>query len=1247
MTSRDVTSEKVSLQLQQAQIYAGHQQWQLAVAACQQALKLNPNLAEAYQIWGNGLQQLGQSSQAIQCYLRVVELQPNQPEVYANLGKLYAQSEQWLKALQYYEQCLTLTPIASVYLSAAKICSIKGDADQAWSYLCRALELEPEIMTPQQCLKAGNKFWQEQKAEKALMFYRHGIKLDPGLSDAYAQIIRILQHLGREQEAQLYIQAAPEHKHQALKSDTDSESYHQLGDALSKREDWQGAVQAYLQAIALKPEFSWSHNNLGDAYLKLDQCSEAVGHYRQAIALKSDFFWSYQNLGEALFKLERWSEAVEAYQKAIVLDASFYWSHYNLGECLSKLFHWSEAVEAYQKAIALQPDLAEAHAHLGDALIRQEDWEGGIQSYEQAIELNPGIDVAVYRSLKEALDRRKYLAQASTVNAAPRPQWPFDPAAVYPPFTTLPDGSPLPKISIVTPTYNQGQFIEETILSVIQQNYPNLEYILVDGKSTDNTMEVVEKYQQHFSYVVSEADQGQSNAINKGFKQATGEIFTWLNSDDRLAPGALYAVALAFYTSGADAVAGVCQIFQDGKEIEQHLTSCSNGTIPLDDILDLENCWLQGKFFYQPEVMFTRDIWLKAGGEVNESLYYSMDYEMWARFAAQGATLQVIGYPIAQYRLHDQQKTSTMEKYQPELLQVRASLQQRFEIAPKTRPALERKRLKIVALNDTGFFGGAGIAHHRLAQALELAGHQIFPLAGTLDWSLTPVRCTAAEVETLVDSLEPDLIFVGNIHNFQSSIDILATLSAKYPTVFIMHDQWLLTGRCGYTGDCIKYQVLCDADCPTWDKYPCLAPSKIASSFEGKQALLSSEQLRIFGDSRWLSDWAQQTYRQRGGEKSVDIVSIHYGLDTQVFSPQGQVEARRQLGLPEDKFIILTGSQSLEDERKGFKHLLAALEIANLDNLLLLCFGHDFQLDMTLEIQSVGYVNSPEMLAYYYSAADLFISPALEEAFGQTFIEAAACGTPAVGFAVGGITEAISDRLTGRLVRSKTANALAKMITELYVDQTQLKLLSQLAPWYIALHFSLTASYHSIITAWSQSGLLSELGMAAASKFTTQNIAPNNFLTVRGGNPHNSVHVGLRQLPLKISMDDSLQGSGWFPPEKVNGEWCRWMKKLGSVLIQPLTSLSALKLKIIGVTAVNLQLVDGIKIKFNGNLLETTVKHGDAGNWVCESVVPVEFIASGAACLLAIEAEKVQQFSPRDSRKGSLLVNSVVINLIK
>jgi glycosyltransferase involved in cell wall biosynthesis len=117
--------------------------------------------------------------------------------------------------------------------------------------------------------------------------------------------------------------------------------------------------------------------------------------------------------------------------------------------------------------------------------------------------------------------------------------------------------SELPKISIVTPSFNQGRFIEKTILSVIEQDYPNLEYIIIDGGSTDESVEIIKKYEKHLAYWVSEPDRGQSHAINKGFERATGEIFGWLNSDDWYHPGALKALAEAF---AANPEAGVSRV---------------------------------------------------------------------------------------------------------------------------------------------------------------------------------------------------------------------------------------------------------------------------------------------------------------------------------------------------------------------------------------------------------------------------------------------------------------------------------------------------------------------------------------------------------------------------------------------------------------------------------------------------------------------------------------------------------------
>lgn len=103
-----------------------------------------------------------------------------------------------------------------------------------------------------------------------------------------------------------------------------------------------------------------------------------------------------------------------------------------------------------------------------------------------------------------------------------------------------------PKISIVTPVFNQVMYLEETILSILNQNYPNLEYIIIDGGSTDGTVDIIKKYEQRLAYWVSEPDRGMYDAIQKGFDKSTGEIMGWLNADDLLYPRSLFAVALTF-----------------------------------------------------------------------------------------------------------------------------------------------------------------------------------------------------------------------------------------------------------------------------------------------------------------------------------------------------------------------------------------------------------------------------------------------------------------------------------------------------------------------------------------------------------------------------------------------------------------------------------------------------------------------------------------------------------------------------
>src|SRR5262249_29258487 len=162
--------------------------------------------------------------------------------------------------------------------------------------------------------------------------------------------------------------------------------------------------------------------------------------------------------------------------------------------------------------------------------------------------------------------------------------------------------------------------------------------------------------------------------------------------------------------------------------------------------------------------LFTRALWEAAGARVDEGLYYSMDYELWLRFAERGARLHVIGRPLAHFRQHPQQKTYLAERFQSELRRVRDDFLRRTGRPPRPeRAALPKQRLRVTFLNDIGFQYGAGTAHHRLAQAVAAAGHQIDSVAVMADnnrWT-NPIVTDEAVLDRLEQG-RPDVVVLGN-----------------------------------------------------------------------------------------------------------------------------------------------------------------------------------------------------------------------------------------------------------------------------------------------------------------------------------------------------------------------------------------------------------------------------------------------------------------------------------------------------
>jgi glycosyltransferase involved in cell wall biosynthesis len=208
----------------------------------------------------------------------------------------------------------------------------------------------------------------------------------------------------------------------------------------------------------------------------------------------------------------------------------------------------------------------------------------------------------------------------------------------------------LPKITIITPSFNQGQFIEQTIRSVLLQGYPNLEYIIIDGGSTDETVEIIKKYADFITYWVSEPDKGQSPAINKGLAVATGDVFNWLNSDDYFLPNALLTVGQHFaeYSNSNVFCGQLYGEFPDGRL--KHIGGLSIGRTVEES--------LTSHYYYQQSTFFRLPIVKQLGG-ISDALFFCMDLELWinylTHFGYQG--IDKSDKSLAVFRLHDDAKT--------------------------------------------------------------------------------------------------------------------------------------------------------------------------------------------------------------------------------------------------------------------------------------------------------------------------------------------------------------------------------------------------------------------------------------------------------------------------------------------------------------------------------------------------------------------------------------------------------------
>jgi glycosyltransferase involved in cell wall biosynthesis len=219
-----------------------------------------------------------------------------------------------------------------------------------------------------------------------------------------------------------------------------------------------------------------------------------------------------------------------------------------------------------------------------------------------------------------------------------------------------------PLVSIITPSFNQARYIEATIRSVLGQDYPRIEYIVVDGGSTDGTVDIVKRYEDKLAWWVSEKDKGQTDAINKGFARANGDILAWLNSDDTYEPGAVSA-AVKYLQEHPEAgmVYADCNFINENGRIIGRFGSAQTDYRLLR----------QGYVHIPQQTMFFRaELWRQVG-PLDPSFYFAMDYDLWTRIAARVELKYLPGQTWANFRLHSSGKTiAADDRCWPDMLRV-------------------------------------------------------------------------------------------------------------------------------------------------------------------------------------------------------------------------------------------------------------------------------------------------------------------------------------------------------------------------------------------------------------------------------------------------------------------------------------------------------------------------------------------------------------------------------------------------
>ncbi len=381
--------------LQQAQSFEAEGQWQKAIAACQEALKFNPKLAQAYKTWGDNLQKLGNITAAMGYYAKALAIKPDYAEVCLNLGSLSFQKQQWQLAVNYYQKAAEIEPdCVKAYRNLARAYKKLGQQQLMLDSWYQALQIEPTSAGVAEHCQLGAIMLETDRIDRAIACYRQAIKLKPNIGSIYLNLGQLLIKQDRLTEAiDLYQQGLK----YLLR---DRKLNFELAQLLTESNPNQ-AVIYYQQVIKIEPKFLPAYDNLAVIFTQQQRYPQAIQCYQQSLRLNPQNLTVWFKLAELLIRLKQWQPAILACQQGLKLDSKQWQLYHYLGIALLHLQQYSQGIKVYVQCLKLNSQEVDCYRNLGVALIAEKRWSEAIACYQQIAKFEPD-DVEIYRKIGEA-----------------------------------------------------------------------------------------------------------------------------------------------------------------------------------------------------------------------------------------------------------------------------------------------------------------------------------------------------------------------------------------------------------------------------------------------------------------------------------------------------------------------------------------------------------------------------------------------------------------------------------------------------------------------------------------------------------------------------------------------------------------------------------------------------------------------------------------------------------------------------